>query len=47
MVWPLRARDLCETLDLGFAPKSIEGMRSKLKSILAETEPGLFAQARP
>lgn len=49
---PLRARDLCESLDLGLEPKHIEGMRSKLKrlvgrGILAETEPGLFLQPRP
>jgi hypothetical protein len=48
---PLRARDLCEALDLGFQPKSIEGMRSKLKrlvgrGILTEPEPGLFTQNR-
>jgi hypothetical protein len=49
---PLRARDLCEALDLGFQPNNIEGMRSKLKrlvgrGIIAETEPGLFTQNRP
>lgn len=49
---PLRARDVCESLDLGLEPKHIEGMRSKLKrlvgrGILAETGPGLFVQPRP
>ncbi|MET7729345.1 hypothetical protein, partial [Streptomyces mirabilis] len=49
---PLRARDLCEVLDLGFLPKNVEGVRSKLKrlaarGILTETEPGLFAQNHP
>lgn len=48
----LRARDLCEALDLDFEPKSIENMRSKLKrlvgrGILTEPEPGLFTQNRP
>ncbi|MFB6785017.1 hypothetical protein ACFCX0_49405 [Streptomyces sp. NPDC056352] len=49
---PLRARDLCEALDLGLLPKNVEGVRSKLKrlvarGILTETEPGLFTQNRP
>jgi hypothetical protein len=49
---PLRARDLCDALDLGFEPKSIEGMRAKLKrlvgrGLLTEPEPGLFAQNHP
>ena len=49
---PLRARDLCVALDLTIAPKNTENIRSKLKrlasrGILAETEPGLFAQPRP
>ena len=49
---PLRARDLCESLDLGLEPKKIEGMRAKLKrlvkiGILGEPEPGLFAQTHP
>ncbi|MFG2368597.1 hypothetical protein ACGFY3_44510 [Streptomyces mirabilis] len=26
---PLRARDLCEALELGFQPKNIENKRSK------------------
>ena len=49
---PLRARDLCEALDLPIVPKNTENIRSKLKrlvshGILIETEPGLFAQPRP
>ncbi|MEU2865218.1 hypothetical protein ACIQWL_40660 [Streptomyces mirabilis] len=48
----MRARDLCEALDLGLLPKNVEGVRSKLKrlvagGILAETEPGLFTRTRP
>jgi hypothetical protein len=46
---PMRARDLCQTLDLPILPKNTEGIRSKLKrlvnrGILVETEPGLFAR---
>jgi hypothetical protein len=49
---PLRARDLCQALDLPIAAKNTENIRSKLKrlasrGILIETEPGLFAQPRP
>ena len=49
---PLRARDLCEALDLPIVAKNTENIRSKLKrlasrGILIETEPGLFAQPRP
>lgn len=49
---PLRARDLCQALDLPIVPKNSEGIRSKLKrlvtrGILTEPEPGLFAQPRP
>jgi chromosome segregation ATPase len=49
---PMRARDICEALDLPILPKNTEGIRSKLKrlvtrSILTEPEPGLFAQPRP
>ncbi|WP_329461022.1 hypothetical protein [Streptomyces sp. NBC_01431] len=45
---PMRARDLCQALDLPILPKNTEGIRSKLKrlvsrGILAEPEPGLFA----
>ncbi|MFC7482943.1 hypothetical protein ACFQX7_27195 [Luedemannella flava] len=43
----LRARDVCQTLGLGVAPKDTEGMRAKLKrlvarQVLTEPEPGLF-----
>ncbi|MFG2731543.1 hypothetical protein [Streptomyces canus] len=46
---PMRARDLCQALDLPILPKNTEGIRSKLKrlvsrSILIEPEPGLFAR---
>jgi hypothetical protein len=49
---PLRARDLCQALDLPIVAKNTENIRSKLKrlasrGILTETEPGLFAQPRP
>ncbi|MET9339021.1 hypothetical protein [Nonomuraea sp. NPDC003804] len=49
---PLRARDLCEALDLPIVSKNTENIRSKLKrlvsrGILVETEPGLFTQPRP
>jgi hypothetical protein len=48
----LRARDLCQALDLPIVPKNTEKIRAKLKrlvsqGILVETEPGLFAQPRP
>ncbi|MFE7332237.1 hypothetical protein ACFU8W_46745 [Streptomyces sp. NPDC057565] len=48
----MRARDLCERLDLAVTPKNVESTRHKLKrlvgpGVLAETEPGLFAQRRP
>lgn len=46
---PLRARDVCQALDLPVLPKHVEGTRAKLKRLLGlgfldETEPGLFAQ---
>ncbi|WP_328505188.1 hypothetical protein [Streptomyces sp. NBC_00391] len=46
---PMRARDLCQALDLPILPKNTEGIRSKLKrlvsrGILTEPEPGLFAR---
>lgn len=46
---PMRARDLCQALDLPILPKNTEGIRSKLKrlvtrGILTEPEPGLFTQ---
>ena len=49
---PMRAKDLCHALDLGFEPSTIEGMRSKLKRLVAtglvtEGEPGLFTLPRP
>ncbi|MBR7839782.1 hypothetical protein KDL01_41450 [Actinospica durhamensis] len=45
---PLRAKDLCHALDLGLEPKNIEGMRAKLKrlvarSLITEDVPGQFA----
>jgi hypothetical protein len=49
---PLRARGVCEAMDLDPAPNNINNVRLKLKrltgrNILAETEPGLFALPRP
>ncbi|MFF3667203.1 hypothetical protein [Microtetraspora malaysiensis] len=49
---PLRARDLCQALDLPIVKKNTENIRSKLKrlvsqGILVETEPRLFAQPHP
>ncbi|MFI6505155.1 hypothetical protein [Nonomuraea typhae] len=49
---PLRARDLCQAMDLPILPKNTEKTRAKLKrlvsqGIIIETEPGLFAQPRP
>jgi hypothetical protein len=49
---PMRAKDLCHALDLGFEPSKIEGMRAKLKrlvatGLVAEDEPGLFTLQRP
>ena len=46
----MRAKDVCLALGLGTAAKDIEGMRAKLKRLLArqiltETEPGLFSLA--
>lgn len=45
---PVRAKDLCQVLDLGLEPKSIEETRFKLKrlvarGLIAENEPSLFA----
>jgi hypothetical protein len=47
---PMRAKDVCLALGLGTAPKDAEGLRAKLKRLVArhvliETEPGLFALA--
>ncbi|MEV8558239.1 hypothetical protein AB0478_17670 [Streptomyces sp. NPDC051917] len=49
---PLRARDLCERLGLGYLPRTIEGVRAKAKRLVArglvdEPEPGQFAPAGP
>ncbi|MFE9826501.1 hypothetical protein ACFYSH_30960 [Streptomyces sp. NPDC005791] len=46
---PLRARDICQTLDFGLLPKHIERTRAKMKrlvtlGILTETEPGTFSK---
>ncbi|MFB7597202.1 hypothetical protein, partial [Streptomyces sp. NPDC056160] len=46
---PMRARDLCQALDLPILPKNTEGIRSKLKRLVSrgipiEPEPGLFAR---
>ena len=46
----IRAKDVCLALGLGTAPKDTEGLRAKLKrlvarQILIETQPGLFALA--
>ncbi|MDH6221567.1 hypothetical protein [Streptomyces pseudovenezuelae] len=49
---PLRARQVCEAMDLTVAPNNINNIRLKLKrltdrGILVETEQGLFTQPRP
>ena len=49
---PLRARQVCEAMDVAVAPNNINNVRLKLKrlagrGILTETEPGLFTQPRP
>ncbi|MGV9270081.1 hypothetical protein ACWDRR_36135 [Kitasatospora sp. NPDC003701] len=49
---PLRARAVCEAMDVEIAPSNINNVRLKLKrlterGILAETEQGLFALRRP
>jgi hypothetical protein len=48
---PLRARAVCEVLDLGTSATAVNGMRHKLKrmvdrGVLAEPEIGLFALRR-
>lgn len=47
---PLRAKDVCLALGLGVAAKDTEGLRAKLKRLVArhiliEAEPGLFTLA--
>ncbi|MGW3044172.1 hypothetical protein ACWC9T_29950 [Kitasatospora sp. NPDC001159] len=49
---PLRARTVCEAMDMEIAPSDINNVRLKLKrlaerGILVETERGLFAWPRP
>ena len=49
---PLRARQVCEVMDLQIAPNTVNNARLKLKrlverGILVETEQGLFTQPRP
>ncbi|MFJ8469998.1 hypothetical protein [Streptomyces swartbergensis] len=49
---PLRARQVCEAMDLQIAPNTVNNARLKLKrlvarGILVETEQGLFTQPRP
>jgi hypothetical protein len=49
---PLRARQVCEAMDMEIAPNNINNTRLKLKrlterGILVETEQGLLAQPRP
>ncbi|MFJ8510275.1 hypothetical protein [Streptomyces avermitilis] len=46
---PLRARNVCEAMDLDLVPNNINNVRIKLKrltgrGILDETEPGLFTR---
>ncbi len=49
---PLRARAVCEAMDLKLAPNNVNNTRLKLKrlvkhAILAEIEQGLFTQPHP
>ncbi|MFI7236037.1 hypothetical protein [Streptomyces cyaneofuscatus] len=49
---PLRARAVCEAMDVEIAPNNINNVRLKLKrlvgrGILVETKQGLFTQPRP
>ncbi|MGW2719777.1 hypothetical protein [Streptomyces sp. NPDC001492] len=49
---PLRARQVCQAMDLEIAPNNINNTRLKLKrlaerGILVEIEQGLFTQPRP
>ncbi|WP_167346442.1 hypothetical protein [Kitasatospora phosalacinea] len=48
---PLRARNVCEAMDLGSIPNNINNARIKLKrltgrGIPTESEPGLFTRPR-
>ena len=52
VVAPLRARQVCEAMDMEIAPNTINNTRLKLKrlaerGILVETEQGLFTRPRP
>lgn len=49
---PMRARAVCEAMDLEIAPNNINTIRLKLKrlsgrGLLSEPEQGLFTQPRP
>ncbi|MFE8949623.1 hypothetical protein [Streptomyces sp. NPDC007856] len=49
---PLRARAVCEAMDVQIAPDHVNNVRLKLKrlaesGILIETEQGLFTRPRP
>ncbi|WP_320064845.1 hypothetical protein [Micromonospora sp. RTGN7] len=49
---PMRAKDICRALGTGITPKDTEGLRAKLKrlvarQILTEPEAGLFTLASP
>jgi hypothetical protein len=49
---PLRARAVCEAMDVRIEPNNINSVRLKLKwlverGILVETEQGSFTQPRP
>ncbi|MEU3342928.1 dTDP-4-dehydrorhamnose 3,5-epimerase family protein [Streptomyces sp. NPDC006668] len=49
---PLRARQVCEAMDVAVTPNNINNVRLKLerlagRGILAETGPGVFTQPRP
>ncbi|MBV6703415.1 hypothetical protein [Kitasatospora aureofaciens] len=49
---PLRARAVCEAVDMEIAPNNVNNVRLKLKrlverGILAEAEQGLFTRPRP
>ncbi|MFJ4672709.1 hypothetical protein [Kitasatospora purpeofusca] len=49
---PLRARNVCEAMDLDPIPNNINNVRIKLKrltgrGILTESQPGLFTRPRP